>query len=388
LIGLGALICALGLANHSRLDAAEKACLDVAAQTGGRPMVDIGEFGAHPDDGVDDGDGVAAAIVAAGPDKTLVFAPGQYQFSKSVTLASRQTYFGRPGAKLSMAKETSGFVFTADDLTGVRIACLTFEGGGLRFGGFTRDLEIANNSFANIYDPASSFGHESGIFVAGLTDRARIIENDFQDIGIRAGKAGASHGVAILAFHLNNTEIADNTFRRVHQAISLIFQGKAGSGLGVVVRGNRVDEAFRMGIEAQGDGTNGALFEDNEVKIGDRGSESIGLSIVINGGVATQVNRNRVVSLTPAKAKCAGFGIEAAGFATKVTANQAAGNWCAAIGVHADQAQYSIVADNRICGQTSQYPAIDFYNGIGRSRSTDNKVLAQCGGDPTSQTMR
>ncbi len=373
----------MNVAASSASIAAADGCPAAREAAAGRPTIDIRAFGARPDDGADDAAALASAIAAAGPDKTLVFAPGRYRFSKPVELADRQTYLGGPGVKLAKAGKGAGFIFSAHGRTGVRIACLAFEGGGVLIDGFTRELAITGNRFNKIYDPAAPFGHESAVFIAGLTDRARIAENDLQDIGMRDGKTGSSHGNGIHAYHLNNTVIERNTFQRVHQAISLVFEGEAGSGLGVVVRGNRVRDAFRMGIEAQGSGTSGARFENNEVTLRERSDETIGLSIVINEGEGTVIQGNRVVSKIPADAPCAGFGIEAAGVATRVSGNQVAGNWCAAIGVHADEVQYSIVSGNRICGHGSPYPAIDFYNGMANSRAQKNEITASCNGDLT-----
>ena len=366
------------------LPAIAEPCREADRGTSGPVRLDVATFGAIPNDKADDSAALEAAIAAAEGGTTLVFAPGRYLISKTVALASGQSYFGQPGAKLAWSGPGAGFVLSTKDSEGVRIACLGFERGGVAFWGFNRDIEITGNSFADIYDPSAAFGQESAIFIAGLTDRLKIAHNRFRDIGMRAGKAGAGHGNAILAYHLNNAEIARNSFENVHQAISLIFEGKPGSGLGVAVRGNRVQNAHRMGIEAIGKGTHGAVFEGNVVAkgLGAGAKENIGMSITINQGVGTEVRDNRIESWTPSKGRCSGMGIEAAGIGTRVIGNRVAGNWCSAIAVHADQAQYSQVEDNLICGHQGPYAAIDFYHGRGRSKTRRNRIEGCCSDVP------
>jgi len=338
----------------------------------------VARFGVRPDDGADDADALQAAIDAAGPRKILAFAPGVYEFSRPVDLASDQTYRGQKGVVMKVQGQRPHFIMASNAQARIRISCIAFKGGGIVFRGVNKAIGVSHNSFEGIYDPKADYGGESGIFITDVFEAGHIANNRFRKIGYIDGKPGSAHGNGILAYHLNNTEIVANTFEDIHQAISLIFEGWAGSGRGIRVAGNVVRNPLRMGIEAHGVGTHHAMFEDNLVTLTRTGDQDIGLSIVINHGYQTIVRNNRVINQTPLSQPCSMMGIEAAGIDTRVSGNEVAGHWCSAIAVYSDEMQYTLVEGNTVCGHRSRHPPIDFYKGKAGSVARNNTIEKGC----------
>lgn len=317
-------------------------------------------------------------IDSAGPQGTIRFLPGMHHISEPLRLKAQQTYIGSAGAVLKTAGARAMFLMSIRDAAFVRVIGLTFEGGGIELSGRNRHITIAGNTFRRILDAEAPFGSETGIFVAGPLDRGVIGDNVFREIGFSAGKTGSKHANAILAYHLNRTIIRGNLIEDIYQGMTLQFEGLPGSGRGIVVSGNRVVNPVRMGIEAQGDGTVGALFEGNYVHVGSVGSEDIGMSIVLNRGHGTIVQGNTLVADVPNSGPCAAMGVEAAGIDTLVTNNTLKGHWCSSIGVYSDAIEFSTVVRNTVCGHRSEHAPIDFYSGQGRSIARENRITPDC----------
>ncbi len=323
-------------------------------------------------------DAIQTGIDDSNAGDTIYFPPGFYHLTSPLRLKSQQTYRGSKSAILKPTALRARPVLQLEGTTSVTISGLTFQGGGIHLSGQNVSTRIEDNTFQDIFDPAAAFGDEAAIFVAGPLSFAKIKSNTFLRIGLKNGRPGAKNAAALLAYHLENALIADNRFRDVYQAVSLIFEGRTGSGSGLVVTGNLIENAIRMGIEAQGHGVRGARFEANTVTMHATGDEDIGLSIVITGGFDTVVSANKVTRTGTPAGPCAGMGIEAAGTNTAVTNNDIRGPWCSAIGISAKGNQFSRVSQNIICGHTAPYDMISFYNGRGASTSEKNLSYKTC----------
>ncbi|MGH1418879.1 MAG: hypothetical protein ACRBCJ_08480 [Hyphomicrobiaceae bacterium] len=314
----------------------------------------------------------------AGAGAVIYFPPGIYRFAKPIQLKSFQIYRGSRSAILTPASGNSAPIFQIHDSTSITISGLNFHGGGIHLTGTNQAIRIIGNVFKDIIDPNATFGSETAIFVAGPTSQSVIQSNKFNRIGLRGGRPGAKNGAALLAFHLADTAISGNEFKDVYQAISLIFEARPGTGNKISVTGNRITNAFRMGIEAQGPGTRAARFEANTVVMHHTGDEDIGLSIVLKSATSTMVKSNKVVRLASVPKSCTGMGIEVAGIGTRVEHNDIRGPWCSAIGISSKNGEYSEVVGNKICGHRGPYDVISFYEGRGRSTSERNSVVRHC----------
>ncbi len=327
---------------------------------------------------VDHSAAIQRAIDQAPPGTTLYFPPGNYVLSEPLTLKSGHIYKGTRSSILRPSLNRVQALMTLENTRGVLITGFTFQGGGIKLVETNTGTQIVSNTFLDIIDRHAEFGDESAIFVAGPTANLKITANTFRRIGYGNGKKGAENSAAILAYHLNYSDISDNNFQDVYQAISLIFEGHPHTGNKISVTRNMIKNAIRMGIEAQGNGTHKALFEGNHVEMSATGDEDIGLSIVLTGGTQTLVKSNTALRKRSASGRCAGMGIEAAGINTTVANNTIKGPWCSAIGVYADKTQFSNVIANHVCGHRSKYEMISFYNERGFSTSRQNKAEKDC----------
>ncbi len=321
---------------------------------------------------------IQSGIDKAEPGAVIYFPPGIYRFARPLRLKSSQTYRGSKSAILKPASGRAEPVFQLENTSSVSIRHLTFQGGGIVMSGRNTESQIVRNTFQDIFDPSGPFGKEVALFIAGPVSHAVIEANTFKRIGLRNGRSGAKNGAALLAYHLDHTLISNNQFSDVYQAVSLIFEGKFGSGNSVAVTGNHITNAVRMGIEAQGRGTRGARFEANTIIMDQIGSEDIGLSVVLTGGINTIVNGNKIERKMTSTKSCAGMGIEVAGINTRVEDNDIRGPWCSAIGISSEGAQFSHIVGNRICGHRAKYNAISFYNDRGASTAERNTNQATC----------
>ncbi|MEL6297055.1 MAG: right-handed parallel beta-helix repeat-containing protein [Pseudomonadota bacterium] len=335
-------------------------------------MIDVAAFGATPNDDADDAAGIARAIAASRTADTIRFPPGRYMIASTVRLAGERTYRGR-GATLVNAAGRAMPVFAISDASALSISGFTFSGGGLKLDG-GKTVSVQANTFRDIFDPAAPFGAETGIFLSRPVTGLWIRNNRFERIGRKGQRIGTEAATGILAFDVSSAEIAGNTFVDVHQGMSLNFET---SRRDIRVTRNKMTGVYRMGIEAHvpsdrpGGGRDvqitGFVTADNTVSFSQRGSEHIGLSIVLNHSVGAAVTGNTVT--TRHGRPCKGMGIEIGGVATVVARNRAEGDWCTGVGVYADRVQFAIVTANTVCGPKGKHPRIWYYNG--RRRSVD-----------------
>lgn len=320
-----------------------------------------------------------AQIDAAGAGTIFEFPASALVLPTPVELKSGHIYRGTPGGSLLRANAKAGPILIIEDQSAIAVTGLTFVGGGLHIIGDVRDIKITGNTFRNIIDPAADYGDETGIHIGGPFSGGTIKHNTFERIGHQSATKNPQHVAALLGFHLDQTEIANNSFRDVYQGMNIVFKGAPHLGQNLYVHNNRIENAVRMGIEIQGEGTTGTRVADNFVTLSKRGDEDIAISIVLTGDTGTLISGNTAIRTNPTgTTKCAGMGIEAAGIDTLVTANRIEGNWCASVGVEASTTQFTRVNANSICGQKEEWPTIFFYYGAFKSSARDNVITKNC----------
>lgn len=256
--------------------------------------INIADFGAIPDDGLDDSAAIQAAINASQAGDIINFGPGTYDLHSALQVRSNREYKGwnatlkRHGDNV-FAMETDGHNYN------ITITDLTLDGGGFRASGenASEALLIRGSTFKNI---SGHYPYGNGIFVPAGMINSKITRSLFQNI---LGETGI-YGFTI--FH--NTEISHNHFEDVFEGVHTWHDAGSNFRLlhntGVGIR--------RMGIEIQGQGAKDMVVEGNrfwdwkEVY-----HESFGLSLMNVGD--GMVVRNNVVRGTPDAA----IGIEIAG---------------------------------------------------------------------------
>jgi hypothetical protein len=122
-----------------------------------------------PTTAVHPGDDVQAAITSAAPGTTLVFAPGTYPVTNTITLKSGVSLYGRPGAILQAQYGSMMNGLVGAGVSDVTISGFIFDGGpngGGGIGGTPDGNPIQLNGF---------------VFIHMNSNNVRVIWNDFRN---------------------------------------------------------------------------------------------------------------------------------------------------------------------------------------------------------------
>jgi hypothetical protein len=206
-------------------------------------------YGALPNDGVDDTAQIQRAINASGPGDTILFPAGTYTVGRSVTPKGEGRIIRGSGATLQTTGTAPSIHFRGKGLT---ITGMTFSGRGIFFdstnGSMVEDLVIDNNRFK--LEARSGLRQSAIEFTTGLRN-SRITNNYFDPIG---GDNG------IYGFYWDRLLIANNAFMNGNEGMHLIDH--SGSSRDLTIEQNYFSGLKRMGIEYQGGGWN-TLVQDN-----------------------------------------------------------------------------------------------------------------------------
>ena len=309
-------------------------------------------YGAKGDGVTDDTAAIVRTIALAGPSGVVVFPAATYRVTRTIQIASGQTYQGTDGAILST---TGGYpiLSSPSNATGITIDSLTFNGAGIAFPGYgvASRIQVTNCTFQNILPGNANWPSHFGIFIggAGMTD-SQIASNRFNNI-LDGGRADAIDRLAggIIAYNLNRVSLTGNTFDTVNQAFSLKFEG-AGPYYDVLVAANSGNRVHRMGIECQGGNSFNLIIDGNTFSnFLNPFWNTFGLSIVVNRGTGTIV-RNNTLSATPDPPSGGryGYGIELSGIGTGAYNNRISGKFSTGIAI--GMSTGINVSGNTLCG--------------------------------------
>jgi hypothetical protein len=209
----------------------------------------VGNFGAIPNDGIDDTAQIQRAINASAPRDTILFPAGVYHVGKSVSPLGGGRILRGQNATLQTTGSAPSLHFQGKGLT---ITGFTFAGRGIffdnRLGSMVEDLVIDNNRFA--LNARGGLRQSAIEFTTGLRN-SRITNNYFDPIG---GDNG------IYGFYWDGLLIANNAFMNGNEGMHLIDH--SGSSRNMTIEQNYFSGLKRMGIEYQGGGWN-TLVQDN-----------------------------------------------------------------------------------------------------------------------------
>lgn len=273
-------------------------------------VISVTDFGARPNDGIDDTSAIRAAINASKPGDTISFAGGVFNLSDKIRFLSHRTYTG--GGTLA---RTPGQDFIADtdgENTNIKINNLTFQGGGIHAGnGMAKGMEVTNTTFQNI---TKGWPTGNAILLSAGAEFSKFNNNKFLNIMGETGIYGFNR------FH--NVEMNNNYFDTVMEGIHLYYEN---GGDNLTVKNNTFIRMRRMAVELQGKGARNTLVEGNKASEWiNNYHESFFLSIV-NLGYNTIIRNNHGASgkfgeIDP-KAKDTPVGIEISGWGVLVEGN-------------------------------------------------------------------
>lgn len=307
---------------------------------------------------------IQAAINAAQAGDTVRFGAGTFDVSH-ITLKSSVLYEGQAGAVLHGQGGTTPMVsINPADSHDIKIDHLTFDNGqlsmlGTNTAGSADHITITNSTFQNISaSPTNGTGHvpsADAVFFTYLKN-SELVNNTFQNVHGYAGLAG---------YHLQDTDIAYNTFKNVYEGMLLIEEGKPNTGQNIDVNHNVIDGINRAGIEIwdgqasanQGQaqpavmGTTQNLHVENnwfgnwQPAAVDSTNNIMAYSVVTNGGIGTVVANNYAAAGTAEKGN---IGIELAGPGAQAHDNYISGFKTGLVSYQPNQ----IITNNNFTGTT------------------------------------
>lgn len=271
-------------------------------------MADSGGYAAErrvSPSGGDDTLAVRTAIIASAFGDVIIFSPGLFHLGE-IALKSGVTF---QGENAILSATSSSPIFTADpnDSHDIRIDSFCFLGSGANpMRGVIRLFGNASpDSVSNIEISNSTFRHNGLTF--NFLKRARISGNRFEDV--------AAGGSGVYGYNLDNSSIDHNVFKNVYQGMSIVLGDVENQGRNIIVSDNVGLGISRMGIEIQGKAPPRPGESRNLLVQGNRFStwnnpaaDTIGYSIVTDGGVGTKVIGNYVQTTLRT-----GIGIEISG---------------------------------------------------------------------------
>ena len=207
--------------------------------------VNVVNFGAVANDGVNDTAAIQAAVNAAGTGGTVSFGAGRYNLSGAVILKEGQTYEGN-NATLAIPAGADFALRSTAAISNVRIQGFNFEGGGVNLAYAGNGITIANNTFTQI---SGGNYRNNGIFIAGGLSNSAISSNRFFN------NPGADNG--ILGFgRWNTVQVVDNVIDDSNEGIHIFFgpttsTNPADHSYNVEVSRNTITHVRRIGIELQ-----------------------------------------------------------------------------------------------------------------------------------------
>lgn len=342
----------------------------------GASGVDVTAYGATGNGSTDDTAAIQKAINAANG-QGVYFPAGVYRVTRQLTFPAG----GYQGASGAVLKGSTGSQL-ASAVSNVSIDGLTFDGGGVTFPKAASGVSITNNRFQNILNGGNY--NANGIH-APSSFSGQISGNSFQNI-YAGGSVGWSEVVgAIWLWNASNTQITNNTFDRIGQAIHVTVTAPyATPSINLTISGNVITRNARYNIEIQGTAVNGLIVSNNHISQLQAGINGQGGISVAVGGTGHQIAGNTLLGPNVGGAKWQNMAIEAMG-AGFVIENNYGANWGEAqlIG-WSDNAW--ITRNNTWCGMTDPSNPIIYLEDHGLKPGVDsgNTVSATCSGTPTA----
>jgi hypothetical protein len=247
--------------------------------------VNVADFGARVNDGVNDTGAIQSAINAAGNGGTVVLNSGVYDLPEGMKVASNRTYQGNGGTILR-GKNAQGWLLhlEGDNTT---FKGLTLEGGGLFMdrpgGGMNTNITVDYCVFR------LNTGGDKGngiTFTQGVAN-TRFTNNYFTNY------TGA---FAIYGYNYNGLTIANNEIVNTRAGFHIDAFGGSGN---LLVEQNYISGVKGMGMEFQGTASN-LTFQDNVYEnpnlstVFSQNMNSMAYSLILDKSSNIRIRRNFV----------------------------------------------------------------------------------------------
>ena len=241
--------------------------------------INVTDHGAVPNDGQDDWAAIADTLLRhVRPGDTLVFAPGEYNVSKTLTFRTGQTIMANNDATLrfeGLPSRAYGAVFFKDS-SNVTVTGLKFDGGALSLSAGSKytNISIVNNEITRTNGTA-------GVY-ASIPSEKLIVEGN---------KIHSFKHWGVILWHMNNGSFSKNKMCAITQGAHILAPRDNNQ-----VSFNVGRHLTRMGIEMQRHGDSiarnttveGNVFYDWKLPYRD----SFGLSIVPDHSINTRIINN------------------------------------------------------------------------------------------------
>lgn len=243
--------------------------------------INVADFGARPNDGVDDTSAIRAAINASSAGDTIVISGGRFDIRDTIELKSNRTYTGGGTIKRPAGQ---GFVLAADGAnTNITVNNLTLDGGGLSCtNGKANGLTVTNSTIQNI---TGGWPNGNGILLTAGAENTKINNNKFINIMGETGIYGFTR------YH--NVEISNNYFDTVFEGIHLAYEN---GGDNLRVTNNTFIRTHRMAVELQGRNATNTLVEGNKASEWVNPYDGSFFLSIVNMGRNTIVRNNHASS--------------------------------------------------------------------------------------------
>jgi hypothetical protein len=312
--------------------------------------VNVGDFGAKPNDGQDDTAAVMAAVNASKAGDTILFSGGSFNFSGEIDLPSDRNYLGSNNASLNGRGSQGELIKVSGD--NVSFKNLTFNGGGIfldKAGGMNTNVTIDHD----VFNLNTSGTNPNGITATSGLQNSTITNNHF------SGYAGA---FGIYGYNYNNLKITNNEFVNISAGIHIQAFGNSGN---LLVQNNFISGVKGMGMEFQGSANN-LKFLDNVYEHpvlssnASQNTNSMAFSLPLDASTNVDIERNMVIAPERADGIGTRIGIETGGDNTLVQDNYFNGVNCTIADTDGSGSSSVIIRNNReqnfLQGDTNVYP--------------------------------
>lgn len=229
--------------------------------------INVNNYGAIPNDGLNDIPAIQNALNASGPGDTILFPGGVYDFKNfnqsahnsgnGFVVPGDRKYVGQNGATLRGSDSKGPLLYPSSyngnnrtNTNNVTISHLTFDGGGIYV---DNNNSTFNNNFvidSNVFNMSMSGENRNGITNNTGWSNTRITNNYF---------TGYNCSFTIYGYNYNTLTIANNELVNVNAGFHIDAFGNSGN---LLVEQNYITGAKGMGMEFQSTASN-LVFQDN-----------------------------------------------------------------------------------------------------------------------------
>ena len=277
---------------------------------GGAAALNVRDFGAVPNDGMNDAPGIQAAINQAGASGAAVYLPaGIYDLNHGLRAKSNLVMRGAGSASALRAKGNFEAVVIAQ-VSHVVLEALTLDGGQTAQSFGASLISIINSSRITVRRTSLLNSRWTGVFVTNSSG-VSIVDNQIDRPALHGIEA--NNGVADLVVERNHITSAGTNAGDITHGKGIAVTCPHGLCRNVGIVGNTVKNSHQIAIELWaglgGAGITGGVISGNVIERLNPGGEQFGISIDSSRHIAVTGNtiRGTVFALEAAAARQVAF---------------------------------------------------------------------------------